>query len=911
MLWVQRFWLRLQTLFGRNRSAERLDDEIQFHLEQQIAENVAAGMNRDEARYAAMRAFGNPTVLKEETRDTWGWIWIDQVAQDLRYGFRLLLKNRGFTTVAISTLAFGIGSAAVLYSILDGAYLHMGPRVKIERNNCTLIVTQQSTKFDPPLWRLSAPEYLDIARLSHYQMFDGFFAMRHVNTTLSANPAGPQNPERVGVLRVTASIFRLSYSLSGVSPMLGRTFTMDEDRPGGPNVAVITYRLWNAHLGRDPSVVDKTIKLDGIPYTIVGVMPPRFGFWGADIAIPLGLNPASQDRSDRNLLVAGVTKNEVSCEQTKAELAYLARRVEAEQGAAHAEYTGLVYTPIDVRKGVVGDLRIALYILIGAVALLGLITSANIASLLVARTMARAGEIGTRLALGAIPARLARQFLTESVLLSVIAGLVGFVMGWCALKPILSLIPTQNIADEAEIHASPGAFAVSICSALLLGALFGLAPVVFISRRSVTTNLQQGGTRSVTDQRGSRMRAGLVLLEMALAFVVIVGAGLMVRTYQQLTAMDLGLRPDHVLTMMVTLPESKYPGGTELENFSRELLRRVHLLTGVTDACVSSNRPAGSGLAFHDFSVPGRSLNTADGIATTAYRAITPAYFGVVGTSLRGGRSFVEQDGPHTTRIAMVNESFARTYFPGEDAVGKQIQLENRNGSSTTQSASNDVLQIVGIVKDARQIAHWHEMSDLYKPMTPEIYVPLWQHPESARDVALLVKTSVDPGTLTGAVRREVLSIDSERPVYSVETLEGLAENALGPTRLCLVILGTFACVALLTACVGLYAIVSYSVTQRTHEIGIRTALGASPRDVLRLVAAEGIPVVAIGLIAGLLASLGVTRLMSSLVYGVSASDVATLLAVSAILTVTAMLAVYVPARRAMTVDPMVALRYE
>ena len=259
----------------------------------------------------------------------------------------------------------------------------------------------------------------------------------------------------------------------------------------------------------------------------------------------------------------------------------------------------------------------------------------------------------------------------------------------------------------------------------------------------------------------------------------------------------------------------------------------------------------------------------------------------------------------------MVNESFARTYFPGEDAVGKQIQLENRNGSSTTQSASNDVLQIVGIVKDARQIAHWHEMSDLYKPMTPEIYVPLWQHPESARDVALLVKTSVDPGTLTGAVRREVLSIDSERPVYSVETLEGLAENALGPTRLCLVILGTFACVALLTACVGLYAIVSYSVTQRTHEIGIRTALGASPRDVLRLVAAEGIPVVAIGLIAGLLASLGVTRLMSSLVYGVSASDVATLLAVSAILTVTAMLAVYVPARRAMTVDPMVALRYE
>jgi len=329
------------------------------------------------------------------------------------------------------------------------------------------------------------------------------------------------------------------------------------------------------------------------------------------------------------------------------------------------------------------------------------------------------------------------------------------------------------------------------------------------------------------------------------------------------------------------------------------------------DVAASSNRPAGEGLAFHDFSIPGSSLNTADGIATAAYRAVTPEYFAVVGTSLREGRPFAEQDGPATLAVAMVNESFARTFFPGEDAVGKQIRLENRTGSSTPQPRSNDVLQIVGIVKDARQIAHWQEMGDLYKPITPEIYVPLWQHPEAGREMALLLRAPGEPETLTDAARREVLAIDSDRPVYSVETLKGLADNAFGPTRLCLVILGTFAGVALLTACVGLYAIVSYSVAQRTHEIGIRMALGAKQRDVLRLVAGEGIPVVVIGLFVGLLASLGVTRLMTSIVYGVSANDASTLMAVSAILTVTAMLAVYIPARRAMTVDPMEALRYE
>jgi putative ABC transport system permease protein len=902
MTWARRLWLRLQTLLWRERSVQRLDDELQFHLHQQVAENMAAGMSREEASYAAKRAFGNPDMLKEVTRDTWGWVWLEQIAQDIRYGLRLLLKNRSFTFVAVFTLALGIAGTATLWSIFDGAYIHFGETEQANR----VVLLAQHLKNRTEASRFSAPEYFDIAGLKRYQFFDGFFALHGAAATLSEKIVQAGNPEFVRVIRVTANIF----PLYGMAATLGRTFTADEDRPGTQNVAVLTYRLWNVRFGQNPDIIGKTIYLDREPYTVVGVMPRRSQHWGADVYVPLKLDPASNNRWERDVRIGGVSKEGVSAEQSKPELAYLARREETQYGAGHPEYNGLFYELIDVRKVVVGDLRIALYILMGAVALLALITAANVASLLVARTMARAGEIGTRLALGAMPSRLVRQFMTESVLLSVLAGVAGLIIGVLALKPLLAVIPDRYIGDEADVHTNAAALLVGVSVALLSGALFGLAPAFFVSRRGAATNLQQGRTRSATDRRSGRIRGALVLLEMALAFIVVMGAGLMVRTYERLTSLNLGFRPDHVLTMMFSLPEYTYPGGRELGNFSRELLRRVQTLPGIVNVSASSNKPAGSVLGFHDFSIPGRSLNTADGIAVAAYRVITPEYFTVVGTSLREGRGFAEDDGPGTAAVAMVNESFAQTYFSGE-AIGKQIRLENRTGSSAPQPDANDMLQIVGIVSNARQIEYWQDMSELNKPTTPEIYVPLWQHPEAVRELALLVRTAVDPGTVTEAVRREVLAVDSERPAYSIDTLEELADHAIGPTRVCLVILGTFAGVALLTACVGLYAVVSYSVAQRTHEIGIRMALGAKQRDVLRLVARDGIPVVAIGLLVGLLSSLGLTRLMSSIVYGVSANDGATLLAVSVILTATAILAVYIPARRAVTIDPIEALRYE
>lgn len=574
--------------------------------------------------------------------------------QNLRYGSRALWKAPGFSVASILTLSLGIAAIAVLFSILDGAYIHFG---QTEQANRAIVLTQRFTKLKSDSWLFSPPEYFDIASL--HGSYDGFFALSHFNPTLDETIGKAENPERVPAIRATANIFRLY----GIAPILGRVFTADEDLPGGDNVAVVTYRLWERRFRRNPAIVGQIIELNGVPYTIIGITPRRFQQWGADILIPLKLDPAAGNRSERTLTVAGVPKRGASPQQADAELQVLARRVEAEYIGASPEYGGLVYVPYDIRSAVVGDLRIALYVLLGAAGLLLFIAAANIANLMLARVMSRSGEIGVRLALGASRARVAGQFLTESVLLGSIAGLLGFALGMAALKPILRLIPDFYIGEETEIHASPSAFLISIGVALLLAVTFGLASAVFVGRRGVAENLLRWRTRSVTDRRGGRVRSLLVLSEMAIAFVVVAGAGLMARTYRQLTSLDFGFRPDHVLTMRIALPEFKYPGGREVTAFSAELLRRVSGLPGVVDRSLSSIRPM-DGEAFRDFSIPGRTLSGSGGLATAAYRVVSPGYFTTIRTPLRKGRFFEEADGPDSRAVALVNENFARTWFP-------------------------------------------------------------------------------------------------------------------------------------------------------------------------------------------------------------------------------------------------------
>jgi putative ABC transport system permease protein len=886
---MYRFYKIWWNILRKERLDEELDQEVRSYLDLVTEDKMHAGISREEAMTQARREMGGMEEVKESVRDIRMGAAVEACLQDVRYGLRLLLRNPGFSSVAILTLALGIGSTAVLFSILDGAYIHFGQTPQANR---VVLLNQRFTKDKSVSTAFSAPEYFDIARLC--RSFDGVFALHHSNATLAENVERPESPARVPIVEITANVF----SLYGISPILGRVFTASEDRPGRPKVAVVTYRLWNGRFGCNPALVGKTIKLDGIPYMVIGITPRRFQQWGADIYTPLGLDTGANDRANRRLTVAGVAKEGVSAEQTRPELEYLAHRVEAEYGGAYPEYAGLLYLPYDVRTTVVGDLRIALYLLLGAVGMLALITSANIAALLLARAKARAGEIGTRLALGATPFRLARQFLTESVLLAVIAGALGFLLGMWALHPILALIPAQYIGEEAEIHATAAAFAVSISVAVAMGVLFGLAPALFISRRGVAANLRENRTRSVTDSRAGRLRGLLVLVEMTLAFVVIVSAGLMVRTYRQLMSMYLGFRPDHVLTLRIALPELKYRGETEVTNFFSELMRRAEALPGVTSVAASSVRPM-EGSALRSFSIPGRPQR-----ATTAYRVITPSYFTTIGTPLVAGRFPSEQDGPVAPNVAIVNERFARLYFPGQPPLGKLVHLdENHDLHGIT-------VEIVGVVKDSRQIAS-RRVQDLSYPALPEIYIPFRQREGDGRDMALLLRTRSAPELLADPVRRQVSAIDHEQSLYEIRTLRELADVALGPTRLCLLLLGIFAGTALITACVGLYAIVSYSVAQRTHEAGIRMALGARPADVVRLMTREAIPVITAGLLLGMGISLGVTRLMSRLLYGVPANDETTLICVTVILATTGLAAIYIPVRRVTRVDPMAALRSE
>lgn len=445
---------------------------------------------------------------------------------------------------------------------------------------------------------------------------------------------------------------------------------------------------------------------------------------------------------------------------------------------------------------------------------------------------------------------------------------------------------------------------MSVLVALILGIFFGLMPAILISGRTITANLGQNRTALAAD-RGSRARSLLVLAQITLAFVVLTGAGLMLRTYREISSMDLGFEADHVLTMRVALPSLRYPESSAVLNFSRELIGNLRTLPGVVDAALSSKRPMEGITSSLDFSIPTRPLNTTTGLASAAYRVVSPSYFALIRTPLRNGRLFTEQDGPDSPPVIIVNESFARVFVPGESAIGKQVRLlvpPDRDNAKVTQ--------IVGIVADSRQYSRdVHDV--LYEPAPPEVFMPLLQNPESARDLAVLVRTQGEAGMLTSAIRHKIQTLKPDQPVFSIETLQAMTEEALGPARLCLIIFISFAVTALAIACIGLYAIVSYAVARRTQEMGVRMALGADRNQIVSLVLGQGMQVFALGIAAGLLASFGAARLMSSLLYRVSSHDFVTLTTVSALIAGVASLASYIPARRAAKLDPMVALRCE
>jgi putative ABC transport system permease protein len=800
---------------------------------------------------------------------------------DLRFAARMLAKKPGFTLVAVVALALGIGANTAIFSVVNSVLLEPLPYREPER---LMMVWEDATSLGYPRDTPAPANFVDWR--DQNSVFEGMAA----SASETFNITGDGEPEKIEAARVSAGLFRLL----GVMPASGRDFAAEEDQPGGERVAVISHGLWQRRYGARPEVVGGTVTLDGEPHTVVGIMPPRFEFpsRGVDVWVPIALGgEEAASRGNHYLEVVARLKPGVNPAQAQSDMDAVARRL---QELYPDTNTGLGVAVVPLHEQLVGEIRPALLILLGAVGLVLLIACANVANLLLARAAARYREAAVRAALGAGRLRLVRQFLTESLLIAMLGGAAGLLLAFAGLRVLAAFIP-EEISLAREISLDPRVLAFTVAISAATGIVFGLVPALQASSPNLNDSLKEGG-RDPSAAGKSRARSTLVISEVALALVLLIGAGLLINSFVRLQSVDPGFRSDNLLTMSVVLPDTKYPDASRRAAFYDQTLARVGALPGVESAAVVTRLPLTFKGNANSYSVEGFPEPSPDQRPIAVTRVISPDYFRAMGIAVLRGRHFTPQDREDSGNVVVVNETFANRYWPGDDPVGKRIKMG---------SLSSDApwLTIVGVAADVRQF-------ELSAPPRPQMYLPYTQLDFfSPRD--LVVRTASDPLALATAVRNEVWAVDPDQPVSNVRTMGSIVAESLARQRFSMLLLAIFAGVALALAAVGIYGVLSYTVTQRTREIGIRMALGAERRDVMRLVVGQGFRLVVIGLAIGIVAALGLSRLMASLLFGVSPSDPATFLAVPAVLAAVALVASYVPARRATRVDPMRALRYE
>ena len=807
--------------------------------------------------------------------------------QDVRYAARTLLRQPGFALMAVLTLALGIGANTAIFSVIDAALLRSLPYREPGRL-VHLWETKRSRDFERR--EASYPDFLDW-RAQGTEVFEGLAGYTGRPVTLT--DAGEAT--RVRGAAVTANFF----DLLGVNAVAGRTFVGGEDGLEAKRVAVISHGLWQRRFGGEPGAVSREVTLDGQAYTVVGVLPADFQFallGDTEVWTPLALTPDVASRRYMHWVkVVGRLKEGASLEAAQARLATIASRIEQDDSAAHA---GVGLRAVELQDEFVGPVRPVLFVLLGAVGFVLLIACTNVANLLLARSAARQKEVAIRAALGASRWRVVRQLLTESVLLSVVGGAAGLMIALWGVDLLVSLIPAGQLAQmpylrSLSLNRDVLLFAMGL--SLLTGVLFGLTPALSASRADLQGALKEGGRNTVS--RGSRrLRDLLVVAEVALALMLLVGAGLLMKSLVVMLRVDPGFDPKGLLTMRIALPPSRYKEDDKAVRFYDELLRRVASVPGVRGAALTSNLPLAGDGGTGTPQIVGRSTPASE-LTEAHLRTVSANYFEVLGVPTVRGRSFAERDGAQAPPVLLVNKTYAERVFPNEDPVGQRI----------TFKFTNDVqFEIVGVVGDEKVLS-------LDARTTPVVYfhMPQDSYFDSA---ALVVRTdAADPLALASTVRSEVRALDAEVPVFAVQTLEQMVagSRAAFMRRYPAYLTGVFACVALLLALVGIYGVVSYSVAQRTHEIAVRVALGARTRDVLRLVLGHGLLLALGGIVVGAAGALALTRLISGLLFGVSAADPAVYGLVALLLAAVALLACLVPARRATKVDPMVALRYE
>jgi putative ABC transport system permease protein len=803
--------------------------------------------------------------------------------KDLSHSIRSLLRHPAFTAVAVITLTLAIGVNTTIFSVVNAVLLKALPFRNPEQ-----LVSVHAAPSSDGLPGIAAYQYL--AWKDHNTNFDGLAAFTDNNFNLT----GDGEPERLSCAQVTYSLF----STLGVQPVRGRFFLAEEDKPGASNVAIVSEAFWQRRFGRDESILQKTLTLDNKPYVIVGVMPNNFRFPGEfEVWLPLALDPVKEFQGDWFQLidVVGRLKPNATLAGAQSELTLVAQQ--ASQQGQHPLPLGRVEVA-PLHKQLVAGVRVTVLVLWGAVGLVMLLACVNVASLMISRTLARQREMAVRAAVGARRWQLIRQLLTESVVIGVIGGALGLLIAVWGTRAITNLVPkgfAASVYDLNNIHLDWSVFAFTLSLSVVTGIVFGLAPALTASRPDLINALRHSRTQGLMSFGLRSFRGWLVISELALAVVLLLAAGLLVRSFNKLVNLDLGFDRENVLTTRISLPRSVYAKPQQVQAFYDDLLQRVKSLPGVQSAGTINHTPfSGFGL-IANFGIEGHADLDKKRELLVGIGAVSAEYFQTMRIPLLSGRYYDARDGAEGQKVAIVNQAFANRFFANSEPLGKRIGFACEESERLCRT-------IVGVVGNIRQESITDEVA-------PEIYLPFSQM--GLNGMTLMVRTTSDPLALAQSVRSEVLAIDGKQPVYDVKTLAQRVNDAVAVSRSLMVLFAAFALLALVLGAVGIYGIVSYSVTQRTHEIGIRMALGARAANVLSLIMKNGLTLVLTGIVIGVGSAIGLTRFLATLLFGIEPTDRVTFVVVSAVFFVIAMIAALIPALRATRVDPIVALRNE
>ena len=868
-----KLWKKIRNLLNREAFDRDLREETRIHREMAEEKLNQLGTPKEEAHYAAMRAFGNPTLTQEASRLQWAFFF-ESFVQDIGFAIRMLRKSPSFAAVAVLTLALGIGTNTAIFSVINGVLLRPLPY----RDSQQIVVMKENE---------SLPNVTDIQRHTNAFSVGGAINAQPIDYT-----SGPE-PLQIRVGLVNSGFFETL----GIAPTMGRIFSEAEDVRGGPRLAVVSYPFWQSHLGGDPHAVGRPILLGGNSYAVIGVMPETFicPREHADVFISLWVADPNTavDRDVHFLHTYWRLKGGVSLEQAQADIATihnsLAERFPAEEKERRMQL-------IPLRESLVGDVRPALLVLFGAVGLVLLIACANFASLLIARGFARRQEMLIRAALGAGHGRLIRKLLTESTLLSFSGGAVGLLFAHWGTRMLLVLTPAElRWLNGIQMDSRVLLFALAV--SILTGVIFGIAPALLAARTDVAAALNEGGRSKTASAAGHRIRKILVTTEVAFALMLVVGAGLLMKGFSHLRSMNPGFNPTGVMTMYLQLPTTRYAEIPKQTRFRRELLARLNSLPGVRIGMIT-DIPLGGNYVEYDFVIDGRAPIPEGEEPKVQTLSVMGDYFRVMQIPLRAGRDFTGMDREGQPLVAIANEEFVRQFFPGQNPVGSRIRWARDTGPPRW-------ITIVGVVGDVKH-------SGLNQPTDPAVYTPFPQADEAwKRWMTLTIRTDNSFSGLVEQVKAQVWSVDGQIPVSDVQTMEQRMAVSFAQQRFYMLLLGAFASLAAILAGVGIYGVVAYTASQSTHEIGIRMALGGQRRDVLRLIMAEAAKLTSAGILIGIVGALALTRAMASLLFEVKPGDPVILAAGATVLALVALVACYIPARRAAQGDPMVALRYE